>query len=194
MPGMYGPMGRPKPKEPEPEAGDPNKYGGDTQIDNTEMYKTTHGGEPLMPAAGNGPAAQAYSVNYNSLAYFAKVMDDLDPYFQRAIDGLGPLAFNPGTRFKKGSDLQQEIYGIKNAGFENFAHFRQAVAELARKVESMAKAYANSDEMSEITADRVTADMGEVLGHVRLMPQLSLPGGASAGGNANTGDGTAATA
>jgi hypothetical protein len=168
------------------------QYGGDSTIDDTSAYVPTTGSQALMPPAGDVPLSEMYTkVDYNWMAYLGTVLRDLDPQFAKAIDGLAPLTFNPGTRFSRGRELQNEILGrsggdgIKGAAIENLAHFRQAVAEMAGKVEALAKSYANSDELSEITADRVTKDMTDVLGQVNLMPQISLPGaGASAGGTA----------
>ncbi len=184
--GVRGGWSRPQQKEPEPEpdAGDPNGYGGNTTLEDPSAYTPRTEATPRMDAPnGMAPAALYTKVDYNWLAYFGTVLRELDRDFQKAIDGLAPLTFNPGTRFARGRELQNEILGrsggdgIKGAAVENLAHFRQAVAEMAGKVESLSKAYANSDEMSEITAERVTKDMTEILGEVNLMPQLALPGG-----------------
>lgn len=188
MPGMYGPPGR-DPKPPEPDAGDPHGYGGDTALDDPSAFTPRTDATARMDPPGTMAAAALYTkVDYNWLAYFGTVLRELDHDFQKAIDGLAPLSFNPGTRFARGRELQNEILGrsggdgIKGAAVENLAHFRQAVAEMAGKVESLSKAYANSDEMSEITAERVTKDMTEILGEVNLMPQLALPGGTGGDG------------
>lgn len=178
-------------------AGDPHGYTGETTIGDTQAYVPTNHGAPLMPAAGGLPASALYTkVDYNWMAYFGKVLRDLDPEFQKAIDGLSPLTFNPGTRFMRGRELQNEIVGrgsgsgLKNAALENLAHFRQACAQMAEKVETLAKNYQHCDELSKIQADRITQDMGEVLGEVGLMPQMSLPGGGSgSGGGTGSGDG-----
>ena len=201
MPGMYGPMGRPRPEpEPEPVAPDPTGYGGETTIENTAGYTSDKTATVYMPPTGGLAPAEMYTkVDYNWLSYFSTVLDDLDQHFQKAVDGLVPLTFNPGTRFSRGREFQNEILGasggdgIKGAALENLTHFRQAVAEMSKKVKALSTSYANSDEMSEITAERVNADMGEILGHVNLMPQITLPGGAggSAGGAATTTDGAA---
>lgn len=197
QPWMWANSGQDEPEKKD--AGDPNGYAGDTTIDDTTPYASSAGTAALMPAAGDLPAGALYTkVDYNWMAYLGKVLRDLDPEFAKAIDGLAPLTFNPGTRFSRGRELQNEILGrgggdgIKGAAIENLAHFRQAVAEMAGKVETLAKSYANSDELSEITADRVTKDMTEVLGQVNLMPQISLPGGTggSAGGSSGGGGDT----
>lgn len=174
---------------PPPDAGDPNKYGGSTTIGDVTPYTPKSNGSAMMPAAGDLPQSALYTkVDYNWMAYLGKVLRDLDPEFGKAIDGLAPLTFNPGTRFSQGREFQNEILGrsggdgIKGAAVENLAHFRQAVAEMAGKVEKLAKSYAHSDELSHITAERVTKDMTDVLGQVNLMPDIALPGGGSDGG------------
>lgn len=193
--GGWMPPEEDEPEEEEPDAGDPNGYTGDTTLDDPSAYLPRTDAVARMDPPGSMPAAALYTkVDYNWLAYFGTVLRDLDGDFQKAIDGLAPLTFNPGTRFARGRELQNEILGrsggdgVKGAAVENLAHFRQAVAEMAGKVESLSKAYANSDELNGITADRVMKDMTEILGEVNLMPQLMLPGGAG-----DTGDGSSAT-
>lgn len=200
QPWMWANSGGDPEEQPEPDAGDPHGYTGNTTIDDPASFTPrTDGVARMDPPGGMAPAALYTKVDYNWLAYFGTVLRELDGDFQKAIDGLAPLSFNPGTRFARGRELQNEILGrsggdgIKGAAVTNLAHFRQAVAEMAGKVESLAKAYANSDEMSEITADRVTKDMTEILGEVNLMPQLALPGGAGGTGGGDANDGGTAT-
>ena len=183
--GVRGGWAPPALQETKPvDAGDPHGYGGGTSIQDTTPYTSTATTGPMVPAAGDVPAGALYTkVDYNWMAYLGTVLRGLDGEFAAAIDGLAPLTFNPGTRFTRGREFQNEILGrssgsgIKGAALENLAHFRQAVAEMAGKVEALAKTYGDADEMSKITADRITTDMGDVLGEVSLTPAISLPGG-----------------